>query len=204
MAVVDETGCYIGEEYTLVRAAMAMLEEGQSAAANLSTSRMIDDLAASVGGRVFRTAVGEANVAAVMKANGCVIGGEGNGGVIAPSVGWVRDSLCGMAILLDLLRREDRPLSDIIKDVPAYAMIKQSIDLADIGGRDGLADAMQQLRTRFEKERINESDGVRIDFESGWVHVRASNTEPIARIIAEAATVEDASALIEQVLQHGA
>jgi phosphomannomutase len=204
LAIVDETGNYIGEEYTLVLAAMAMLEEGQSAAANLSTSRMIDDLAASVGGCVHRTAVGEANVAGVMKKNECVIGGEGNGGVIAPSVGWVRDSLCGMAIVLDLLRRKDRPLSDIITDVPAYAMIKQSIDIADIGGRDGLEDAMQQLRKAFDSEHIDESDGIRIDFENGWVHLRASNTEPIARIIAEARTEADAAALVERVLQRGA
>jgi phosphomannomutase len=139
-----------------------------------------------------------------MKKNECVIGGEGNGGVIAPSVGWVRDSLCGMAIVLDLLRRKDRPLSDIITDVPAYAMIKQSIDIADIGGRDGLEDAMQQLRKAFDSEHIDESDGIRIDFENGWVHLRASNTEPIARIIAEARTEADAAALVERVLQRGA
>lgn len=202
LAIVDENGRYIGEEYTLVLAARRMLElRGSSPlAANLSTSRMIDDLAARHGATVHRTAVGEANVATAMQEHGALIGGEGNGGVIVPGICWVRDSLSAMALVLSLIVEQGRPFSEIVKDTPPYAMIKSKFDLTDIGGRDAVAPALTRVTQAFADERINDADGVRIDFAEGWVHIRPSNTEPILRLIAEAEDVTRAQSLIAAVL----
>ena len=200
LAIVDETGRYIGEEYTLVLAALRMLElHGAGVlAANLSTSRMIDDVAARFpGSRVLRTAVGEANVVASLKPARGLLGGEGNGGVIFPRVCWVRDSLSAMALVLDLLASRDEPLSQIVDALPRYAILKTKLDLAAIGGLPAVSSALARMKAAFANERINDADGVRIDFADGWVHLRASNTEPIARIIAEAPTMDRARALVD-------
>ena len=199
LAIVDENGRYIGEEYTLVLAAQRMLElRGPFAlAANLSTSRMIDDVAAKfAGAKVLRTAVGEANVVSALKPAGGLLGGEGNGGVIFPEVCWVRDSLSAMALVLDLVASRKEPLSQIVDALPRYAIEKTKVDLAAIGGLSAVAGALTKLKSAFANERINDSDGVRVDFADGWVHLRASNTEPIARVIAEAPTRERAKELI--------
>ncbi len=188
LAIVDQNGRYIGEEYTLALAVDHWLHEnpGESTASNLSTSRMVDDIATTHGGISHRCAVGEANVAGVMKEHGCIIGGEGNGGVIFPKICWVRDSLSGMALILDLMQTRDEPLSSIVNALPKYEIIKKTIDLADLGGIPALEKEINRLQEQYSKDKQNNSDGLRIDFEEGWVHVRASNTEPIARIIAEA------------------
>ncbi|MEE2819745.1 MAG: phosphoglucosamine mutase [Planctomycetota bacterium] len=187
LAVVNQYGGYIGEEFTLVLAAMRWLELHKgSTAANLSTSRMIDDVAQQQGCQVFRSAVGEANVASVMQEQDCVIGGEGNGGVIFPQVCWVRDSLSGMALVLDLLQSRTERLAEIVDAMPHYEMIKKTIDLKDCGGIPALDAEIERLKELYKNETINDSDGLRIDFDEGWLHVRASNTEPIARVIAEA------------------
>ncbi len=188
LAIVDETGFYFGEEYTLVLAAMRWLEEhpNTSVATNLSTSRMIDDVAESHGCSTWRSAVGEANVANMMKEHGCVIGGEGNGGVIFPEVCWVRDSLAGIVLTLDLMRRKNKPLSNIVRSIKSYEMIKRSIDLKDLGGIPAIEKEIERLKMEYANDKLDDSDGLRIDFEEGWVHVRPSNTEPIARVIAEA------------------
>jgi phosphomannomutase len=199
LAIVDENGRYIGEEYTLVLAAQRMLElRGPFAlAANLSTSRMIDDIAAKFPGAVVhRTAVGEANVVGALKPAKGLLGGEGNGGVIVPEVCWVRDSLSAMALVLDLLASRDEPLSKIVDAMPRYSIVKTKLDLAAIGGLAAVAPALAKLKAAFAGEKMNDSDGVRIDFADGWVHLRASNTEPIARIIAEAPTAARAQELI--------
>ncbi|MBC8310103.1 MAG: phosphoglucosamine mutase [Phycisphaerales bacterium] len=188
LAVVDETGFYFGEEYTLVLAAMQWLQThpNTSTATNLSTSRMIDDVANTHGCKTWRSAVGEANVASVMKKHGCVIGGEGNGGVIFPEVCWVRDSLAGMALILDLIRSKDEPLSAIVQSIQPYEMIKRTIDLANSGGLPAIEKEIERLKNEYGEEKQDDSDGLRIDFDEGWLHVRPSNTEPIARVIAEA------------------
>jgi phosphomannomutase len=188
LAVVDENGRYIGEEYTLALAVDHWLREnpGASTAANLSTSRMVDDIAATHGGTAHRSAVGEANVAGAMKEHGCIIGGEGNGGVIFPKVCWVRDSLSGMALILDLMQTREERLSAIVNALPKYEIIKKTIDLADLGGIPVLDKEIARLQEHYSSDKQNNSDGLRVDFEEGWVHVRPSNTEPIARIIAEA------------------
>lgn len=200
LAVVDEQGRFIGEEYTLVLAALQRLRTlGPGVlAANLSTSRMIDDVAAQFPGcEVRRTAVGEANVAAAMPED-ARIGGEGNGGVIVPDVCWVRDSLSSMAIVLALLAEAETPLSAVVDALPRYAMLKRKVDLADAGGRDAIDPALERLAAAYAGERVSTVDGVRIDVADGWVHVRPSNTEPILRIIAEANTVERAEALADE------
>lgn len=202
LAIVDEKGRFIGEEYTLVLAARRMLERhgkpGATLAANLSTSRMIDDVARAFGATVLRTAVGEANVVAALKPANGLMGGEGNGGVILPGICWVRDSLSAMALTLDLLAADGRTLSAIVDGLPRYAMVKTKLDLSAIGGLAVVGPALAKTKAAFAKERISDVDGVRIDFADGWVHLRASNTEPIVRIIAEGATRERAEALVKQ------
>jgi phosphomannomutase len=157
---------------------------------------MIDDVAREFGATVLRTAVGEANVVAALKPANGLMGGEGNGGVILPTICWVRDSLSAMALVLDLLAHDGRPLSTIVDGLPKYAMVKTKLDLSAIGGLAVVGPALAKTKAAFAKERISDVDGVRIDFADGWVHLRASNTEPIVRIIAEGPTKARADALI--------
>jgi len=203
LAIVDERGEYIGEEYTLALAAEALLSAshapGATVAVNLSTSRMIDDVAARHGAKVIRTAVGEANVVAAMKRHGCLMGGEGNGGVIFPPVTYIRDSLSAMAIVLALLARtgQKRALSTLVGEMPAYAIEKRKVDLP---AREAARPAVEKLARAYSGERVDLQDGVRVDFESrrAWLHVRASNTEPIMRLIAEAPTAQAARGLLDE------
>lgn len=199
LALVDETGRYIGEEYTLALCAMHVLKKGDVAAANLSTSRMLDDVAERAGARVVRTAVGEANVAAGMRKHGCVLGGEGNGGIILAKLAHVRDSLIGIALVLELLatRPPGTRLSELVAELPSYAIVKDKLPF-DPALLQGLESVM---RGAFGKEaRYDTCDGVRVDFarEMSWVHVRPSNTEPIVRIIAEARSDAAAQALVSK------
>ena len=195
LAVVDEQGTYIGEEYTLALCALHKLGAGESVAANLSTSRMVDDVARAVGGKVVRTPVGEANVTEGMRAHGATLGGEGNGGIIDSRVSQVRDSLIGMAYLCELLAVRRQPLSEIVAGQPSYAIVK---DKADID--PGVLEAMpEKMAEAFAGQRIDTQDGVRVDWDDRWVHVRPSNTEPIIRVIAEAHGQADAEALVAQV-----
>jgi len=200
LAIVDETGRYIGEEYTLVLAAWRVLLDhpGCTVVANLSTSRMIDDVAAKFGANVSRSAVGEANVAEVMRRTNAILGGEGNGGVIVPSVTFVRDSLSGMALVLDLMRREGKPLSQLVDAIPRYVIIKEKFPLAT---RDTLEPALAKIAGGFPDGRIDDCDGVRVDLAEGWAHVRPSNTEPIARIIVEAGDEAAAHQLLRRIRQ---
>jgi len=200
MAMLDEAGRYIGEEYTLALGAWSVLRgtSGATTATNLSTSRMIDDIAGRFGATVHRTAVGEANVAHAMRAHDAIVGGEGNGGIILPEVTWVRDSLSAMALVLDLMAAEGCGISELVDAIPRYTMIKRKVPLAS---RDELAPALDMLRTAFAGERIDESDGIRIDLEEGWVHLRPSNTEPVARLFAEASDDAAAEALVTRVAE---
>jgi phosphomannomutase len=219
LAIIDNTGRYIGEEYTLVLSAQQVLEQlagnprsagGRSKgtrfiAVNLSTSRMIDDLASKyLNVRVIRTAVGEANVVNAMQKHGAkaIIGGEGNGGVILPpprGACWVRDSLIAMALVLNLLAQQRQSLSEIVNGLPQYKMIKHKFDLNSVGGNQAISAAMRRVTARFSDAKISTVDGVRLDFADGWVHLRPSNTEPIVRLIAEAKTDARAWELIDEV-----
>jgi phosphomannomutase len=186
LAIVDETGKFIGEEYSLALAAKLILSKkpGGIAAANLSTSRMIDDITAQHGGRVVRTPVGEANVVQAMLREHAVIGGEGNGGVIDPRIVPGRDSLVAMAYLLQLMASSGKTVSQLVADLPRYEIVKHKFECR----REDAERAVEALKREFASERVDTQDGIRIDWESqrAWVHARPSNTEPIMRIIAEA------------------
>ncbi|MBX9738078.1 MAG: hypothetical protein K2X32_14240 [Phycisphaerales bacterium] len=201
LAIVDERGQYIGEEYTLVLAAMALGEAGalkknQTLVVNLSTSRMIEDIAARYGCHVQRAAVGEANVVELMKSLKSPLGGEGNGGVIWPKVTYIRDSLGAMGLVLGLMARSKKPLSEIVKTIPAYAITKRKVDLKDLADAKRAVGAISK---HYASERLDQQDGVRVDFDSdrAWLHVRASNTEPIMRLIAEAPTQAMATKILD-------
>jgi len=196
LALVDERGQYIGEEYTLALATWAVLARRPGpVAANLSTSRMIDDVAARYGATVIRTPVGESHVARAMLAHGCVIGGEGNGGVIDPRIAYVRDSLSAISLVLQLLAATGKTVGQLVAELPRYASLKQKLDLP----RERIDPAVKAVAAAFAARNPNTADGVRVDFDAGWVHLRASNTEPILRIIAEARTQAEAAALVAQV-----
>ncbi len=198
LAIVDETGRFIGEEYTLALAARMIFKRMQGvAAANLSCSRMIDDLAQATGCTVIRTPVGEAHVAECIVNHGCILGGEGNGGVIEPRIGMVRDSLVAMSLTLQLMAEEQRPLSEIVDDMPRYTMIKRKFPCA----REQVAAALEALQGKFDDARVNDADGIRLDWPEGWVHIRGSNTEPIIRVISEARDEDQAAILVERVME---
>jgi phosphomannomutase len=203
LAILDEHGRYIGEEYTLVLAAEAVLgATGSSSSApticvNLSTSRMIEDVAAKYAGRVIRTAVGEANVVSAMKQHDAVFGGEGNGGVIWPRVTYIRDSLSAMALIIALVARTGKTVSQLVADVPSYAIVKRKVDLR---AKEDAARAVEALAKAYATERVDRQDGVWVGFDAkrAWLHVRASNTEPIMRLIAEAPTEAQANAILDE------
>lgn len=199
LALVDEHGNYIGEEYTLALAVWSVLRRRPGkVAANLSTSRMVDVLAQRYNTEVLRTAVGEANVARQMKAEGCVIGGEGNGGVIDPRITWVRDSLSSITLVLQLMAEEGKTVSELVAELPRFVMIKEKFPCP----RERIAEATAKAAEAFAGEKVDRADGTRIDFADGWVHLRASNTEPIVRIIAEAEQRDTAERLITRVREN--
>ena len=202
LALIDENGEYIGEEYTLALVAKYIFSrKSGSVAVNLSTSRMIDDIAAAAGGTVIRTPVGEAHVANAMTANGCVIGGEGNGGVIDLRSSPVRDSLVGIVLILQLLAESGKTISELVAEIPRYHMIKTKFPSPDSGSDAALAavTAHYQAAADAGEVKMDTTDGVRIDGPDGWVQLRASNTEPIMRIMAEAPDAATAEKLIDQV-----
>ena len=199
LAIVDENGTFIGEEYTLALAAAFVLTKRKGKlATNLGTSRMIDDIAAAAGCEVIRTPTGEANVVEGIVSQGCILGGEGGGGVIEPRVVPVRDSLVGMAYVLQYMAETGKTLSQLVADLPSYVMIKTKFP-CPAGVADAVSRATRQDFADRDKATFNDSDGLRIDLPEGWVAVRASTTEPIIRIVAEAADCETADALIARV-----
>jgi phosphomannomutase len=197
LAVVDENGTYIGEEYSLALAARLILskKKGATAVTNLSSSRMLDDIAAKYDGKVIRTAVGEANVIQAMLDSGAVIGGEGNGGVIDPRIVPGRDSLVGIAYVLQLMTATGKSIGQLVKELPRYEIVKTKFECR----REDANRAVEAIKARFASDRLDTQDGIRIDWDDSWVHARPSNTEPIMRIIAEAPTRAAADARIAAV-----
>jgi len=198
LAVVDQNGKYIGEEYSLALCAKLILSKKPGAvAANLSTSRMIDDIAAQHGGRVIRTVVGEANVVQAMIREGAVVGGEGNGGVIDTRIVPGRDSLVGMAYVLQLMSSTGKSISELVAEIPRYEIVKTKFECR----REDANRAVDALKREFASEKVDTQDGIRIDWEKerSWVHARPSNTEPIMRIIAEGPDRAGAEALVARV-----
>jgi phosphomannomutase len=203
LAIVDENGTYIGEEYSLALAARLLLSKkpGGVAVANLSTSRMIDDVAQAHEGKVIRTAVGEANVVQSILAYNATIGGEGNGGVIDPRIVPGRDSLVGMAYVLQLMASTGKTVSQLVAEMPRYEIVKTKFECR----REDAERAVEALKKEFASERVDTQDGIRIDWDDAWVHARPSNTEPIMRIIAEApdkATAEQRISRVREVVDR--
>jgi phosphomannomutase len=201
LAIVDEAGRYIGEELTLALAALRRLDQAKGPVViNLSTSKTTEELARRAGCPVIRTPVGEINVVEAMLAGRALLGGEGNGGVIDPRVGFVRDSFVGMALVLDLLATSDRPLSAWVEALPRFVMVKDQYPLGAGGSSpEEIPSLWDRISRAHPDVRADRRDGLRLDWDDRWVHVRSSNTEPIVRIIAEAPDAGVARALAEQV-----
>jgi phosphomannomutase len=192
LALIDETGRYIGEELTLALAAKCRLHQKPGPVViNMSSSRIVEDIACQFGVPCHRSAVGEANVVGLMKEVNAVIGGEGNGGVIDPRVGWVRDPFIGMALVLTLLADTGKKLSALVAELPSYAIVKEKYTVA----KDSLPKLYEALTKLWPEAKTNHLDGLRLDWPDRWVHVRPSNTEPIVRVIAEAPTSSGAEEL---------
>jgi phosphomannomutase len=197
LALVDETGNPIGEDYTLAFAVAAVLDgrrnEGTrpTVVVNLSTSLVVEDAARSRGARFVRTPVGEANVARAIRDEHALIGGEGNGGVMLPALHIGRDAPLGVALILHLLAATGVTLSRLVSAAPRYTIVKAK------GPRGPeLQPLYDRLRQRFPDAVVDERDGLRLSWRDRWLHVRPSGTEPIVRLIAEAPTAADAEALI--------
>ena len=199
LAFVEDGGRFFGEELTQVVAADFILGKTPGpVATNLSSSRAIDDVAARYGQTVERSAVGEIHVVRAMQRVGAVIGGEGNGGVIVPGLHYGRDALVGVAIVLQHLAETGKALSELRAELPAYVIAKHKIALTETMDARALLDAYAARARTQPGARVSTVDGVKVDTEAGWVHVRASNTEPILRVYTEAATAETAERLAAQ------
>jgi phosphomannomutase len=183
LAVVDERGRPLGEESTLALAVQFLLQRHTGRVViNMSTTRAVEDIARQHGVRVVRTPVGEIHVARRMKTSRAVIGGEGNGGVILPALHFGRDAPVGMALILQHLLECGGTASQMAAALPQYAMIKRKLKVP----REKMDLVERKLAAQFRKHRVNRVDGLRVDFEDGWLHLRRSNTEPIVRIYTEA------------------
>jgi phosphomannomutase len=193
LALVAEDGKAIGEDYTLALAAKLVLRHRTGPVViNLSTSRVVDDVAIAAGAPVIRAPVGEVNVALRMRKENAAIGGEGNGGVILPELHLGRDAPLGVAIVLQLLAEERRTLSAIVADHPRYTIVKDKLERPDAS----LTTVYEALRGAFPDATADTQDGLRLAWSDRWVHVRPSGTEPIVRVIAEAPTAAEAKDLV--------
>ena len=185
LAILSDSGAPISEEFTLVLAARLVLGKStatdKSIVTNLSTTMAVDDIARKFKARVYRTPIGEINVAQKMRDVGATIGGEGNGGVLLPEAHLGRDSLVASVLVLQLLAELNRPLSQIMDEMPHYVMHKQKIERGNIR----LADVIPDLKSIAGAARSNSEDGIKFIWDDAWVHLRPSNTEPIIRIYAE-------------------
>ena len=199
LAIICENGEMFGEEYTLVSVADYVLSHTPgNTVSNMSSTRALSDVTRAHGGNYSASAVGEVNVTTEMKAMGAVIGGEGNGGVIYPASHYGRDALVGIALFLSHLAHKGCTVSELRATYPNYCISKNRIDLTPEIDVDAILAKVKEL---YKNERVNDKDGVKIDFADGWVHLRKSNTEPIIRVYSEAATMEEADALAGKVIE---
>ena len=200
LAIVDENGVYVGEEYSLALSTKYVLgKKPGTVVTNLSTSRMVDDIAAANGSRVLRSSVGEANVIDTMLKENAFIGGEGNGGVIDPRIVPGRDSLVGIAYVLQLMADTGKSLSQLVAEIPRYEIVKTKFECRREDANRAVAAIVAEISGQ-PGVTIDTQDGIRIDWidDRAWVHARPSNTEPIMRIIAEAPDKSTAEAKITQ------
>ena len=198
LAIVCEDGSMFGEEYTLVAVADYVLQHTPgNTVSNLSSTRALRDVTINRGGKYTAAAVGEVNVVTAMKATNAVIGGEGNGGVIYPASHYGRDALVGIGLFLTLMAKSKLSVSALRKTYPEYYISKNKIELTPAIDVDAILIAIKGIYKQFE---VNDIDGVKIDFSTGWVHLRKSNTEPIIRIYSEAGTAEQADAFAQAII----
>ena len=198
LAIICENGDMFGEEYTLVSVADYVLTHTPgNTVSNMSSTRALSDVTRAHGGQYSASAVGEVNVVAEMKRTQAVIGGEGNGGVIYPECHYGRDALVGIALFLSHMAHKDMKVSELRRTYPEYCISKNRIDLTPDTDVDAILARVKEL---YKNERVNDKDGVKIDFADGWVHLRKSNTEPIIRVYSEAATMAEANALAQKVI----
>ena len=198
LAMICEDGRMYGEEYTLVTVADYVLSHTPgNTVSNLSSTRALRDVTLAHGGEYNAAAVGEVNVVTKMKETNAVIGGEGNGGVIYPESHYGRDALVGIALFLSHLAHKQMKVSELRATYPPYFIAKNRIDLQPGTDVDAI---LAKVKDIYKNEKINDIDGVKIDFANGWVHLRKSNTEPIIRIYSEAATMQRAEELGKQVM----
>lgn len=198
LAMICEDGRMYGEEYTLVTVADYILKHTPgNTVSNLSSTRALRDVTKKYGQSYNAAAVGEVNVVAQMKATNAIIGGEGNGGVIYPASHYGRDALVGIALFLSHLAHEGKKVSELRATYPPYFIAKNRIDLTPETDVDLILAKVKEI---YKEEQVNDIDGVKIDFQDSWVHLRKSNTEPIIRVYSEAATMEAANDLGKQVM----
>jgi len=196
LALISENGDMFGEEYTLVAIADYYMQvQPGSTVSNLSSSRALRDVTQNGGQEHFASAVGEVNVVRKMKDVDAVIGGEGNGGIIVPDLHYGRDSLIGIALFLSHYVKQGKSMSELKASYPSYHMAKNKVQL-----RAGMVpdELIKKMEERYQSENIDTIDGLKIDFEEGWVHLRKSNTEPIIRIYTESTTLRNATDLAER------
>lgn len=199
LAIVNEDGTMFGEEYTLVAVADYVLSKHPgNTVSNLSSTRALRDVTEKRGGKYFAAAVGEVNVVEKMYEVNAVIGGEGNGGVIYPASHSGRDALVGIALFLTHLAKSGKSCSELRSEYPAYFMSKNKIELTPKVDIDKL---LLQIEEKYSAEEVNTIDGVKIDFEQSWVHLRKSNTEPIIRIYSEAKSEQEAQQLADDMIK---
>ncbi|MCD8408108.1 phosphoglucosamine mutase [Tenacibaculum dicentrarchi] len=197
LALISEDGSMFGEEYTLVACADYVLGKlkGGNTVSNLSSSRALRDVTEKHGGTYTASAVGEVNVVQMMKDTDTVIGGEGNGGIIYPASHYGRDSLVGVALFLSHLAKKKMSCKELRDSYPSYFMSKNKIQLTP---KIDVDEVLEKMTLKYQNEDVNTIDGVKIDFENEWVHLRKSNTEPIIRIYTESNSQENADALAER------
>ncbi len=199
LAFISDDGEMFGEEYTLVACADYVLKHKPGATvSNLSSTRSLKELTEKAGQKYFASAVGEVNVVECMKANNAIIGGEGNGGIILPELHYGRDALVGIALFLTHLAESNMTTSGLRALYPTYMMSKNKAELQEGTDVDHL---LEKISEKYKKQPVNTIDGVKIDFDGDWVHLRKSNTEPIIRIYAESASLTTAENLTKKILQ---
>ncbi len=202
LAFISEDGTMFGEEYTLVSVADYVLSHTPgNTVSNLSSTRALRDVTERHGGTYTASAVGEVNVTTMMKEVGAVIGGEGNGGVIYPESHYGRDALVGIALFLSSLAQKGCRVSELRKTFPEYFIAKNRIDLTPSTDVDAILLKVKEMFSQHSDVKVNDIDGVKIDFPDRWVHLRKSNTEPIIRVYSEAPTMEQAEELGKQLMQ---
>lgn len=199
LAVVNEDGSFFGEEYTLVSVADFVLQhKSGNTVSNLSSSRALLDITLKYGGSYSAAAVGEVNVVREMKRTCAVIGGEGNGGVIFPPLHYGRDALVGIALFLSNLAGSQLKCSELRKQYPDYHISKNKIELSQEADIDGI---LLNIKDKYKDAGINETDGLKIEFDSEWIHLRKSNTESVIRVICESKSMERSRQLAEQIIR---